>query len=496
MTANEFHQKYGVGANPPPHVQASQSQPQGGNQMSWLPQMTGAAGGILGGIGGAFIPGAGETGLGEVGGAMVGSSAGQGLGEWLRQALTGQKTNVGNIANQAGQGALWGALPGGKITEGIANPLLRMGAKAAIRGVGGAAVGGATQAMQNVQQGKPVGQNVPQTATETGGINAILPGVGAVGKEVVQSHLGSSADIFKNLMAKFLITGGKAGADYTDNPAVTDIVTKNMSSPKKAAQALGDAATQLYKTQLQPAFEKTAVTLKDFVSAITAQGGYMFSPKEERVLNNALIKAANVSTGAAKDAITLAQQMSQKTGLLGAVSGKLGQVPISLDAINTFKQNIPWTEDTQDLYRTVRQFIEDKMANTPVGELNKTYHALQDAGQKLEQKRLDANGNIQLKPNMNWGGRIKAGIMGSVLSGAAQMAAGTSPTGLSPFSGLGGLTSILTKMVADEAQQKPETAVPYAKALQLLEKGGGGLMRLLQSAAPRLPGMMNAQPTQ
>lgn len=69
------------------------------DQGSWWQKLLPTAGGILGGIGGAFVPVAGETGVGEIAGAAGGSA----LGQELENELTG---STGSTAGAAAEGGI------------------------------------------------------------------------------------------------------------------------------------------------------------------------------------------------------------------------------------------------------------------------------------------------------------------------------------------------------------------------------------------------------
>jgi hypothetical protein len=102
-----------LGNNQPATVKA----PTANDNENWLTRLLPTAGSIIGGIGGALIPGLGETGIGEVGGAGVGSA----LGKGLEDLLTGKQAG----ADVLGAGA-----------EGLAGGALGKGAEAAIGAVG------------------------------------------------------------------------------------------------------------------------------------------------------------------------------------------------------------------------------------------------------------------------------------------------------------------------------------------------------------------------
>jgi len=108
--------------------------------------------------------------------ASIGGIAGSGS-ELARETIEGLPIDPKRIAASGAEQAAWAQLPGGGMANTIENPLLRMGTKAAIRGVGGAGIGAGTQALENVQQGQPVGKNVPASAISSG---VLTPAIGSL----------------------------------------------------------------------------------------------------------------------------------------------------------------------------------------------------------------------------------------------------------------------------------------------------------------------------
>lgn len=101
---------------------ATQPQSSGGN---FFTHLLPTAGSILGGIGGALIPGLGETGVGEVGGASAGSAAGKAL----ENLLEGHQSSLGDLAGAATEGGV-GQLTGmgaGKLLGGVLGKLATVG---------------------------------------------------------------------------------------------------------------------------------------------------------------------------------------------------------------------------------------------------------------------------------------------------------------------------------------------------------------------------------
>lgn len=181
-----------VAASKPNAPQQQQPKPgdKSGDWTDWLPGILGTAGqiggGALGAVGGGAAgietgPGALLTGavgekLGQTAGGAVGQGAGEGIRQWINN-LRGKTQGVdpGAIGSETAQGGLYGALPGSQFLRGAGSFAARALKAGATNMAGGSIVGGATQAVRNIQQGKPVGDDVPQQALATGAINTVLP---------------------------------------------------------------------------------------------------------------------------------------------------------------------------------------------------------------------------------------------------------------------------------------------------------------------------------
>lgn len=148
-----------------------------------LPGIGGAIGQVIGGgagtAGGAIAGGGPEDipadVIGEKVGQTAGGAIGQAGGDFLKQfllTLSGNQKgiNPGEIAAEGAEGGLYGLTPGGETGAGVVKNILT-------RGVGGAAVGGGAQAIQNIQQGKPVGSQVGKAAIAGGALNAATGGL-------------------------------------------------------------------------------------------------------------------------------------------------------------------------------------------------------------------------------------------------------------------------------------------------------------------------------
>jgi len=103
----------------PQSIDLSSSQPTQ-QQGNWFTRLLPTLGGVVGGLGGALIPGLGETGVGEI----AGSGVGQGFGKGLENILTGNPWSQG-VGSNVAQGAAFSG----------AGKLVGMG----LKGLGGAA---------------------------------------------------------------------------------------------------------------------------------------------------------------------------------------------------------------------------------------------------------------------------------------------------------------------------------------------------------------------
>lgn len=158
-----------------PASQATQIQaPAQQNTPNWLEKLLPTAGGILGSIGGALIPGLGEIGIGEGAGGAAGSAAGQAL----EDVLTGNKTSgsdIGSAALEGGIGGVGGKLAGGLI--GGAGKLLSGKGEKAIQGVTNATEDAAKLA--NAQRVRDLYSSVTPKQGNVGGAATLAGTTGA-----------------------------------------------------------------------------------------------------------------------------------------------------------------------------------------------------------------------------------------------------------------------------------------------------------------------------
>lgn len=429
MTADQFHQKYGTSSP----SQATPT-PKGGG-MDWIPGVAGTVGQVLGGLGGAALGGLGGaavpvadlTGVPEVAGGIAGErigqtaggAVGQGAGEWLRETLTGQKADAGHIANNAGQGVLWAQVPGGKMAEGVVNPLLKMGAKALIRGGGGALIGGGTKAMQNVQDEKPIGEGVVGSGAVSGAINAVTGGMGDYGGQLVNDINSTTVKPVANKLQELYKAAmdhafGFMNSDYAINsgiaPKIEDIASKvgqeGILNKNTVDEMVSKTSTQAQKIQDQ---------LKPLLSPIKVD------PSDVRMLLADSFKLADSISNPA---------MFKKLFQLTKFSGTS-----NLAEVNDLKKSIGEYYDrdktglAKDLYFQLKKFIEEKSGN------NDAVKGLNQEAQQLVQMRQSLFDFK--KPGATLpGGQSPANITKSLEDARAVPTGGKTPPALTTLQGL------------------------------------------------------------
>lgn len=156
-------------------------------------------GGAIGGIGGSLVA--------PVAGTAAGGAAGAGLGEFLKEKLTGEKTNLGHIAEQGA----FGALPGvGKLARAGVGAVRAARAGEDVLQGGKAAVAAKAIPETVVAPKRGIADKVLQSGIKT---EARTGGFGQGEKQAGKDALGfyDSANISKTL-AKHGIKGGSASA--------------------------------------------------------------------------------------------------------------------------------------------------------------------------------------------------------------------------------------------------------------------------------------------
>lgn len=388
-------------------------------QNSWadaLPGIGGTVGQIGGGIlgagagvaGGAAIPGADLTGapevaggvMGEKAGQTVGGAGGQMVGDALKQLFQGQgsKMDAGSLLSNAGQGALYAQVPGGKMAADIANPLVRGAAKAGIRAIGGAGVGAGTQGMRNVQKGQPLTQNMGSQAAMSGALNTILPGaaeglgvlgkgaqwIGNKGAEMGQSVISrkgmAATQAVQKLFGGQTLETGQGGAKISK--PVQDLFNKyNYTPPPEGnvQEAAGflSKASQDVENHLQPILKAEAVTNDDVAPLVKKNLETFYGTA------NLGSKSKNIPP-------------EIKTYL-----NKLKGGQMNLSELKTFQRGLKdygnWSPGTKtstekfanNLYRDVGDLIETKLkgAKLPKGWDANAYKELQQRHQTLTKMR-------------------------------------------------------------------------------------------------------------
>lgn len=381
-----------------------------------LPGILGTAGQIGGGIlgtgsgvaAGAAIPGADLTGVPEVAGGVmgeragqtIGGSGGQMIGDALRQLIEGQGNNMdaGSLLSNAGQGALYAQVPGGKMAADIANPLVRTIAKAGIRGAGGAGVSAGTQGIRNIQQGKPLTQDMGGQAVMGGALNTVLPGMaegagllgkgvqavgkkaGEMGQRIIKGEALAGPKAAQQILGGQIIqTGGEGGSIMPRIQALFD--KYNYKPPPE-----GDI--QDTKGFLDRASQDTENKLQPILKAEGAKGTEVSS-----LINKNLETFYGTTNKGSRNKVI---PLQIKTYL-----NKLTGNQMNLSKLKDFQRGLKdygnWTSDTKTdtekfangLYRDVGNLIETKLkgAKLPKGWDATAYNELQQQHQDIVKMR-------------------------------------------------------------------------------------------------------------
>lgn len=424
--------------------------PQGGNDL--IPQVVGGIGGTIGqALGTPFDALTGPAGT-MAGGALLGGAS-QGTAEAVRELLPGGGgLNLGNIAGETGQGAAFGAIPGveeartgelgGEVAAktGVLNNVLKLlKPKAPITAKGlakrgvmraglGAAGGGTAQAIQNLQQGNPVGQNVPQAAAGTGAANAVLPGalqeggnfLKNVGRDIWQRTVGGPIDEMQRM---FNTTASTAVGDYHKQYAINKGIIPSEKNPttgqlephglmtndyidNAVAKAKSVGSTVEAKLQaLLPSQKERPVKQDEIQSMLNdffqrnyagepqqAMGGKVASPMDRFISD---LKQFSKKTGTS-DAISTQDVINflkggEKTKPAPGTVAKLvpgGEGSVAL--INTLKRiagrgfNVKAPGAWNGLYHDLRDFVEQNSKDPQkVSDLNKEHFHLMKIKQNL-----------------------------------------------------------------------------------------------------------------
>lgn len=359
-----------------------------------LPGIGGIAGQVIGGAlgtAGGSIAGGGPEDLpadviGEKVGQTAGGAIGQAGGDFLKQfllSISGKQKgiNIGEIAGQGVEGALYGATPGGKTGAGIIKNLL-------VRGAGGAAAGGGTQAIENIQQGKPAGEKVGEAALAGGALNEATGGILDTLRLVRGTGEKVANDIEKTVVEK---------PQQAKQEALRE-AHETMVSPKHADYAIENGILDSNKGMSAPhvaeALQKTQEIGTDVENGIQKLiKGVPVGEDEQKQLYdgvNAILANHGLSPISAK---SLEKQLGQQEyatiqRVRNLIYGKLGTGSIDLSKIQEAKRLIAPLYDEKgamgELYRYLQKSIENKSGKPEViKELNQQARNVAEIRQHL-----------------------------------------------------------------------------------------------------------------
>jgi hypothetical protein len=348
----------------------------------------GTAGGAVAGGGPEDIPAdvVGEK-LGQTAGGAVGQAGGDFLKQFLLTLSGNQKgINPGEIASQGAEGALYSATPGGKAGAGIVKNLL-------VRGLGGAAVGGGAQAIENISQGKPVGQGVGGAAAVGGALNATTGGL----LDTLRLVRGTGEKVASDIENTVVKNPQQAKEEAIREAHETMVSPKNVDYAVK--RGILDADKGMSAPHIAQAIQKSKsleqgneAFLQDTIKGIQIKDSEQTQLKTDfgNILSHYGLSSINTRS--------LEKQLPQQeyAAILRVRNLLFGNSNIDLSTVNQAKRLLAPVYDkngvTGDLYKYLQQTIEDKSGKPEiVNGLNKMIHKnveIQQALTKYQEKGI------------------------------------------------------------------------------------------------------------
>ena len=435
-----------------------------------IPSIMGTAGSVLGGVGGAFVPGAGETGLSEVGGSMAGGAVGQGLGEFVQSLFDHKPVDPKAIGAEAAKGGLFGIVPGGAEDNLAIRLLSRFGT--------GMLSSAGAQIIDDLSKGKKIDHNEAintlLSSGATGGLTALAP---EALQKLSKFAFGDAKQLEQQLARSFV------SADHASNPEVT----KNLdySSWQKTVSNLKSSMEQAYKP-LQDALSKQTANLGSFLETVRTglnqstlhqdvidrnmseivkqigrqSSGELKTLADEYMRMDKMVSKYPMTRGAAGAAARNA--FARKQGILEQMS----QMDVPMNLLNEAKKSLGESgiyKDAQGAYFAAKKFIEDNVKGTDVKGINKTYNDLKDASSIVEKRFGNATRDVQTGEPYSW--TMRAGLT-SALSLIPALLGITGHGATSLISGIP-LAAYFGKQYA---MQQPERATKYIAGVSGIEK--------------------------
>lgn len=511
----------------PGHKSLVHQPTQSGNNDT-IPQLVGAVGGTVGQILGTpfdLVSGPGGT---IAGGAGLGGIA-QGGAQAVQNLVTG-KPLMQNVGQEAGQGALFGAIPGGAEMRGMGilgrAGIKGLAARTAARAGTGYVAGGVSQELQNTeggQQGNPM-----VSGGISGALNAVAPGVSsilklpvkAVGKlgkvatesatNILEKKFQPEIDRMQMLFGKRAIATGGGVAKI--HPDVQKLLTQHpeiaAAIPPKGdisqfEPALTSAATKV-ENALQPILSDPKYGIKsDQLSKIVNDNMGTFFGSDAKNNLKQLPVAVNKFLTSAKQMKGFSMTLSNLKGLQREI-GKVGGTDWSQPATSPLEK---WARQT---YQDIGKIYDEQLSKSTNG-LNKsdyeTYHDLinqhklilhaKDAiqgqlkGKSLLPKQLTSEGIAQEKAQQGLGAERLRELGVRSIPGLAALAANTipgTPTEVKYAADAGALGYSAAQF---GPHLNPEQALQIGQALQRNPQMGDVLTRALAQLGVRIPMMTN-----
>lgn len=341
------------------------------------PTVLGIGGQLVGGalgLGGGTVagietgPGAILTGLagaraGQIAGGAVGQAGGETLKKYIQQRILRDQPieSAGEFAKgvvgEGVAGGIYSALPGGTISKKIIGRL-------AERAGAGALTAGGAQTVRNIVKGRPVSENLPETAVAGGALNIAIPevtgllGKGAkffgerIPKDIVEQVIGKPQALLKQLTDKVKQTlVGHANVDYAlkrgiipQNAALTtDEINKYYANARLLSQEIEKQLQSNVKDVYVP-YREVMPGLIEIAENIPPLGPNR--PETEKIINWLTNQAL-------------------KEGVPSAKVGEFvkGETLISLGKILDIKRSINDAQYAEPVYFKMYNYIKEYIEN-------------------------------------------------------------------------------------------------------------------------------------
>lgn len=381
-----------------------------------IPDIFGGVGAVGGGVAGAFVPVAGETGASEVGGAMAGGALFQGIGDIVQHMLDNTEVKPLEVAGETAKGGLYGAVPGGIEDNLVLRLLSRFG-------IGAMTTTGASL-IDDMMKGKTVNpeealNTLLSTGTTGGALNALAP----EGMSKLSNLVFGKADALEKQLVRSFVS-----SEHADNPTIAKSLDFN--SWKNTVANLKGKMEDTYKP-LQEALSKQTGNLGEFLNGVQ-ESLHRTSLKQdviERNMSEMVKQIGRQGSGELKrladEYIRLDKMVTKYPMSSGAVGARarnvfankqnlierMKELDVPLNLLNEAKKSLGESgiyNDAQGAYAFARQFIENKAVGVDVQGMNKMYNDIKTVSDQIEKRFGSSTRDVMTGEPYSW--TFRAGL--------------------------------------------------------------------------------------